>query len=678
MSFLLDIDAAAGDLGGKARSLALLAAQSCATPPGFVVADTVFRALLGAAEIPTRLDQGALVSLDELRVRILRAQWPAGFRDALRARLQGIAARSYAVRSSFAGEDAPSALAAGVFESRVDVAPDAVETAIRQVLCSALGPGAVAYALARGQAPAASPVAVLVHAYVAGDAEGSAAFARGRMAAPLIELRRGALAPEAAAALAARLAELEASRGPTEIEWVAVDRRLVYLQARPFSPPAPVAEWSGFQDLDDREAWRWDMAHNPLPLSPAQAGLVELVDARAVVGIRQRVLGGYLFYRRDVRPLPPGIACEAAAAYFASLRARVQARLAGLGPRPALEDALALFVSAYEPIFGVLQPALREAQRRLRAFLEAHAKAGIGLLPALRASVPSVASERLLRMAAIRAAATDAERERACSAYLLRFGDEAAMWDVCAKTFAEDPSALAAGGRGGATAGPAALSWQQASAEVEAMLAADLRPEWRKVLEVAREACALGEADDWLYARTQAAVRRALLGVGERLCACGGLACVDDIFFLPLAPVREIASGHAAPPDLRGRADQGRRAWEKARADPPPLPEAGDGRAVRGAGTGGRAIGRVVHHRPGEASPPDAVLVAPSLLPTELPLVEAAAIVSETGGPLDHVAAQARERGLACVVGAAGASAIFAEGELVLVDADRGLVVALT
>jgi len=100
---------------------------------------------------------------------------------------------------------------------------------------------------------------------------------------------------------------------------------------------------------------------------------------------------------------------------------------------------------------------------------------------------------------------------------------------------------------------------------------------------------------------------------------------------------------------------------------------------VRGAGTGGRAIGRVIWHRPELRIPVavDAVLVAKTLLPTELPLINAVAIVTETGGPLDHVAAQARERGIPAVVGADGASSAFGEGDVVLVDADRGVVVRL-
>jgi pyruvate,water dikinase len=73
----------------------------------------------------------------------------------------------------------------------------------------------------------------------------------------------------------------------------------------------------------------------------------------------------------------------------------------------------------------------------------------------------------------------------------------------------------------------------------------------------------------------------------------------------------------------------------------------------------------------------DVILVAKTLLPTELPLISAIAFVIETGGALDHVAAQARERGIPAVVGAQGASSVLFDGDLVLVDGDAGLVVRL-
>jgi pyruvate,water dikinase len=71
------------------------------------------------------------------------------------------------------------------------------------------------------------------------------------------------------------------------------------------------------------------------------------------------------------------------------------------------------------------------------------------------------------------------------------------------------------------------------------------------------------------------------------------------------------------------------------------------------------------------------ILVARTLLPTELPLLSPAAIVVETGGVLDHVAAQARERAIPAVVGAVGACRALRDGDQVLVDGSAGLVVRL-
>ena len=683
MDFFAELAVGDTRLGGKARSLAELAAAGLPTPVGFVITDEVFRALCPEIPVFEHLDEKALVAFDRLRAQLGRRPWPAGFRAGLHGRLATLPAGGFAVRSSFASEDRPGRLAAGVYESRVPVPADHVEQAIREVLGSALAPGAVAYALAHGDAAANGPLAVLVHAYVAGEAEGGAAWLPGETdsrAEPMVTVRRGCLPADARAELAVALASLAASRGPVEIEWVLSGGRVLYLQARPFGAPAVSGAWAGWAELGDsavaRAEWRWDETHNPLPLSPAQAGLVELVEQSCRIGARQRVLGGFLFCARDERPPPPPIPCEEAEAYFSSLRTAVEARLDGLGGKPALEDALALFLFAYQPIFGVLQPALRAAHARLREFLEVHAPAGLALLPVLRSSVPSLASERLARAGQIASAGTLAAREGALAYYLAMFGDESAGWDVAVPTYAEEPSALLVQRREAAR--PTA-DWRRASTEVEGQLAPGAREEWRALLRVARMAVALGEADDGLYAKTQAVVRRALLALGERLLADAMLADVTDVFYLPLALARSIAGGVTPASGLAGLVREGRRAWQAALRAPPPLPRAGDGKAVRGAGTGGRAIGRVTWHRPGlrPAGAADAVLVARTLLPTELPLLDAAALVTETGGPLDHVAAQARERNLPAVVGAQGVTEMLCEGDLVLVDGDRGLVVRL-
>ena len=62
--------------------------------------------------------------------------------------------------------------------------------------------------MAHGEQPARTPTAVLVHVFLKGEAEGSAAFAPERMAEPLVTSRRGQLSVEAKTALCLSLARL--------------------------------------------------------------------------------------------------------------------------------------------------------------------------------------------------------------------------------------------------------------------------------------------------------------------------------------------------------------------------------------------------------------------------------------------------------------------------------------
>jgi pyruvate,water dikinase len=677
MFYLADLDAADASLGGKARSLARLAAAGLPTPTGFAVTDALFRALCPTLDLPASFGDAAWARLEQYRRQIEDAPWPAGFAAQLDARLRSVGAERFSVRSSFAGEDMAGALAAGVYESCVDLPADEVEGAIRRVLASALSPGAAAYAAAHGRKTGDAPVAVLVHAYVSGAAEGSAASVPD--ADLEVMLRTGTLPPEAKANLRSCSERLARELGPVEIEWVLSRQGLVYLQVRPFQPRPEIAEWPGWRDLpvdSDRAAWRWDSAHNPLPLSPSQTGLVDYVDEHCRIGIRQRVLGGYLFYATDDRPLPAALE-GGARVYFDQLVDDFETGLCALGPRPPLEAALALFGSVYERIFGVLQPALKQARRQLRDFLREHSPDGVSQLPALLAGVPSMAEERRRRAAAIRSAANGDARHLATAQYLNLFGDEAPIWDVSASTYAEDPSRLRLGPT---TREEAPLAdWRAAELKVVEHLDDSHRGDWGRALATARDAVSLSEADDWLYAKAQAVVRRALLAIGHDLARGGRLVDETDVFFLPLSMVRALDRHTDGGVALGALAAANRTTWLLARKNPPPAAASADDKAVRGHGTGGQAIGRIVLHRSGElpSLPADAVLLAQTLLPTELPLVAAAAIVTETGGPLDHVAAQARERGIPAVIGAAGALGTFADGDLVLVDADHGLVVRL-
>jgi rifampicin phosphotransferase len=745
-------------LGGKARSLARLRAAGLPTPAGFVVTDALFRALLvmgGPLPAATRLDAAVFEHLAALSQHLEAAAFPPGFLAALARRLAALGGPRFSVRSSFAGEDRPGALAAGVYESRTDVRAEDVPAALRVVLRSALGAGAAAYAVARGHGPGQPPVAVLIHRYIAGDAWGGAAWDPARGEPPLIDAvvragaagggsrtgdeggapRRGQVPAATAGVIREALAALAAREGPVEIEWVATADAVTFLQARPYAAPPPPAPWRGWRDLPPGEAgapaerWRWDAAHNPLPLSEAHAGLVAAVDERCHIGIRQRVLGGYLFYAGGGPTPPATLAPGEVAAALAALAGDVEAHLRALGTAPSLEEALAGFFPLYERLFGVIQPAARAARERLRALL-APAPAALAQLPRLLAGVGSRAGERLRLAVALRQARPGDERDQARAAYLAAFGDEAPVWDIAVPTNREAPGRLLEGALGGAAAGapatapdhqvalqaarsallaapstlqaPAALA-PAALAPAALQAASRDQPEAAGALVAARDqleaagalvaavaearaAAAAGEEDDWLYARLQAPIRHAVLALGQRLAAAGALPRAADVFHLPLPWLRAYARGEAPAGDAAALAAAGHARLQAALADPPPLVAPGPAVAgnaahavVRGAGTGGRAAGRAhIHHGPAAGAPPaDAILIARTLLPTELPLLQVAALVTETGGLLDHVATQARERGLPAVVGAAGALSLLRDGDHVVVDADQGLVVKL-
>ena len=229
-------------------------------------------------------------------------------------------------------------------------------------------------------------------------------------------------------------------------------------------------------------------------------------------------------------------------------------------------------------------------------------------------------------------------------------------------------------------------SWREAAEAVRARLPENVHADWESRLTVARRAAAVAEDDDALYARLQAHVRRALLREGERLWTTGVLADPAEVFWLPLEAVRRDARGEASLEYAEAALalTAARSADAEARTNPPPLGAADTldvgTDVVRGRpGAAGARIGSVRIYRGDHEHDHavDHVLVARTLLPTELPLLSPAAIVVETGGVLDHVAAQARERAIPAVVGAVGACRALRDGDQVLVDGGAGLVVRL-
>ncbi|WP_431977923.1 PEP-utilizing enzyme [Propioniciclava coleopterorum] len=73
---------------------------------------------------------------------------------------------------------------------------------------------------------------------------------------------------------------------------------------------------------------------------------------------------------------------------------------------------------------------------------------------------------------------------------------------------------------------------------------------------------------------------------------------------------------------------------------------------------------------------PGDVLVAPITTPAYTPFFAmAAAVVTDVGGPLSHSSIVAREYGIPAVLGTGSATARIADGDLITVDGDKGVVV---
>ena len=168
-------------------------------------------------------------------------------------------------------------------------------------------------------------------------------------------------------------------------------------------------------------------------------------------------------------------------------------------------------------------------------------------------------------------------------------------------------------------------------------------------------------------------VRRALLARSAEL----GLAS-DDIFWLPLDDITKPLD----PDDAHRRAGAARAAAERASQWQMPVVVGGttdaEGPSLHGLGTGPRVSGRVVRFASlasAVAVGAGDVVVTRAVTPALAVLVAGcAALVSETGGLLDHGAALARELGIPCVVGCRDAWTQLSDGMLVTVDGDAGTV----
>ena len=215
---------------------------------------------------------------------------------------------------------------------------------------------------------------------------------------------------------------------------------------------------------------------------------------------------------------------------------------------------------------------------------------------------------------------------------------------------------------------------------------------------VARDADAAAIAREALRLRirwVQELMARTALELGARLVTSGTLRRADDVRDLrwdeldeamrrPRVRVPAFCRGLiAARVEPRGsrvsarralparfRLDDHGRPW--AVAEPQPRRGVADG-AI---GAGGGTVTAPVHVHDGVAEIPDGrVLVVAHLDPRLAAVIpRLAGLIAETGSPLSHLAILAREHGVPTVVGLAGATTRFADGDVVAVDGHAGTV----
>lgn len=683
------LDDADASCGGKAVGLARLLGAGLPVPDGFVIDDRAFRHLVGEIDVTAGLDArphpigflphassgaepGSSLGhqLVEAAHRIATGELPTDLVREVEERAAALGV--LAVRSSATIEDGDAGSGAGVFSSSTAVPARDVWAAIRAVWGSALTPLAAAYARRRG---GTISIGVIIQRFVPGELVTIYTRPPGEPSRDELLIQRGetttrgvrpatdaitALALQAEAAIGSpRGADVEIVEAAAT-RWIVQARPIVHPVTRPRRPPPP----SVIAPLvADGRTWTWDVAHNPDPLSSAQAGLVEHVDRAEVSAWSLKVCAGFLYAARREDPAAQHVV--ATPHNVAALDARVhelelamEAALTGPAPtRGILDDAIARYLAFYRIWSTELAPLIAAAR--------------MNLAPAqLAGARPSSVESTLF-------AAARGELDE--PTLLARIGVLSPAWDVSTATFGERPELVrdaieraravieaphpittsAAPG-----AGPAPLE----TLHHHARAAADHADR-----DLARAAADLAERDDIWFARAQLLVRTAILARARDLAIDP-----EDAFWIPLD---ELAAATALDPDdVRRRASAARTAAARAAQWSMPIVVGGDSlpaeAPLRGVGTGPRVTGRVVRF----ASLASAVMVgagdvvvARAVTPALAVLViGCAALVSETGGLLDHGAALARELGIPCVVGCRDAWSLLADGMLVTVDGEAG------
>jgi len=236
------------------------------------------------------------------------------------------------------------------------------------------------------------------------------------------------------------------------------------------------------------------------------------------------------------------------------------------------------------------------------------------------------------------------------------------------------------------------IRMQSAELELFQKLPADLHFFFAEILRLARVYTSLDDLEHYQTTRLTLPLRRGLRELGGRLVRRGVLAEPLDVFFahgeqLSRAIEQDNDPGWQALAETVRRQKE---AWLQDRArkpewvlgEPRALPAAADSDSLAGlAGSAGTAEGPVFQVLgPDDFAkfPKGAVLVARTTNPTWTPLFySAAAVVTESGGPLSHGAVTAREMRIPAVMAVKESLSRLKNGQRVRVDGSQGRVYLL-
>ncbi len=215
-----------------------------------------------------------------------------------------------------------------------------------------------------------------------------------------------------------------------------------------------------------------------------------------------------------------------------------------------------------------------------------------------------------------------------------------------------------------------------------------------EIIRLARTYTALDDLEHYQTTRLTPPFRAAVVEMGRRLVDAGGLDEPEDVFFLRRDTLEGVVVGRVTMEDARCEARNAKEDHRRHAESEPPFRwgvedevEDHEGRLNGPNGRGslsglpgapGVAEGPVclVHSADDFARfTPGSVLVARTTNPAWTPLFySAAAVVTESGGPLSHGAVTAREVRIPAVMAVRGALGQLADGVWVRVDGTRGTV----